>query len=103
MSQDTLAEICCWFMDKHYSRWYIDMFKLIANRIDLRKMKQASAEALLTRFVNVLDNEKEREQIKYSPTFLCVLRKQDYMLTEEMDRKVFEHMSSFYNGVYHAM
>lgn len=100
MSQDTLAEICCSFMDKHYSRWYIEMFKFIANRIDLRKMTQASAEALLTHIVQVLDNEKEREQIKYSPTFLCVLRKQDYVMTEEMDRKVSEHMPSFYSEVY---
>lgn len=37
MSQDMLSEICCQFIDRHYSRWYMDMFKFIANCIDLRK------------------------------------------------------------------
>ena len=43
MSQDILSEICCQFIDRHYSRWYMDMFKFIANRIDLRKMSDKSA------------------------------------------------------------
>ena len=35
MSQDMLSEICCQFIERHYSRWYMDMFKFIANCIDL--------------------------------------------------------------------
>lgn len=75
MSQDMLSEICCQFIDRHYSRWYMDMFKFIANCIDLRKMSDASAKALVEHINCVLGSEKEREQIKYSPVFLCVLRK----------------------------
>lgn len=55
----------------------------------------------LNLYINcVLDSEKEREQIKYSPVFLCVLRKQDRALTEEMDKKIAEHLSSYYEGTY---
>lgn len=100
MSQDMLSEICCQFIERHYSRWYMDMFKFIANRIDLRKMSAASAKALIEHINCVLDREKEREQIKYSPVFLCALRKQNRALTEEMDKKIAEYLSSYYEGVY---
>ena len=100
MSQDMLSEICCQFIERHYSRWYIDMFKFIANRIDLRKMSDDSAKALVKHISRVLDSEKEREQIKYSPAFLYVLRKQNRSLTEEMDKKIAEYLSSYYEGAY---
>ena len=100
MSQDMLSEICCQFIERHYSRWYMDMFKFIANCIDLRKMSDASAKALVEHINCVLGSEKEREQIKYSPVFLCVLRKQNRSLTEEMDKKIAEYLSSYYEGTY---
>ncbi len=100
MSQDMLSEICCQFIDSQYRRWYRDMFKFIANYIDLRKMSTDSATALVEHINCVLDSEKEREQIKYYPYFLCVLRKQNRALTEKMDKKIAEHLSSFYEGIY---
>lgn len=100
MSQDILSEICCQFIERHYSRWYLDMFNFIANRIDLRKMNDDSAKKLVEHINSVLDSEKEREQIQYSPSFLCVLRKQNRSLTEEMDKKIAEHLSNYYEGTY---
>lgn len=100
MSQDMLSEICCQFIDRQYRRWYRDMFKFIANYIDLRKMSTDSATALVEHINCVLDSEKEREQIKYYPYFLCVLRKQNRALTEKMDKKIAEHLSSFYESTY---
>lgn len=100
MSQDTLSEICCQFIDAHYSRWYIDMFKFIANRIDLHKMNLESAQALIDHINSVLDNEVEREQINYAPDFLCVLRKQNIVLTNDMDKKIAEYFPSYYEGAY---
>lgn len=64
MSQDMLSEICCQFIDRHYSRWYMDMFKFIANRIDLRKMSDDSAKKLVEHINSVFESEKEREQIQ---------------------------------------
>lgn len=100
MSQDILSEICCQFIEKHYSCWYMDMFKFINNCIDLKKMSADSAKALVEHINYVLDSEKEREQIKYYPVFLCVLRKQNRALTEEMDKKIAEFLSSYYEGDY---
>lgn len=100
MSQNTLSEICCKFMDRHYSRWYMDMFKFIAEAIDLRKMDAKSARALVSHINDVLDSEKERKLIDYSPNFLPVLRKQNRALTDEMDQRVAQFFPSYYDGVY---
>lgn len=103
MSQDILSEICCQFIDRHYSRWYMDMFKFIATRIDLRKMSDSSAKALVEHINYVLDNEKERVQIEYSPAFLCVLRKQNRALTEGMDKRIAKYLSGYYEGIYYIL
>lgn len=100
MPQDILSEICCQFIDRHYSRWYMDMFKFIANRIDLRKMSDESAKALIEHINCVLDNEKERKQVNYSPFFLCVLRKQNRAITGDMDKKIAEYLPNYYGGAY---
>ena len=76
------------------------MFKFIANHIDLREMSNDSANELVRHINCVLDNEKEREQIKYSPLFLCVLRRQNYAITEEMDKKIAEYLPSYYGDTY---
>lgn len=58
------------------------------------------ANALVEHINCVLDSEREREQIKYFPTFLCVLRKQNRVLTENMDKKIAEYLSDYYEGTY---
>lgn len=100
ISQDTLGEICCQFIERHYSRWYMDMFKLLANHIDLRKMSNESAQILVKNINDILDNENEREQINYFPAFLWVLRKQNRLLTNDMDKKIAEYFPIYYNGAY---
>ena len=76
------------------------MFKFIANHIDLRKMSDESAKALVEHINCVLDNEKERKQVNYSPFFLCVLRKQDRAITGDMDKKIAEYLPNYYGGAY---
>lgn len=100
ISQDTLSEICCQFIEKHYIRWYREMFKFISNRIDLRKMSTESAKALINQINCILDNENERKQIEHSPTFLYILRKQDRKLTESMNKKIAEYLPDYYKGTY---
>lgn len=100
ISQDVLVEICCQFIEKHYSRWYMDMFKFIDDRLDLRKMTIESAQALVCHINSVLDSEKEREQINYAPGFLCVLRKQNTELTVTMDKKIAESFPKYYESTY---
>ena len=100
MSQDILSEICCQFIDRHYSRWYMDMFKFIANYIDLRKMSDDSAKALVEHINCVLGSKKERKDVNYSPFFLCTLRKQNRAITEDMDKKVAKYLPNYYGGDY---
>lgn len=100
ISQDTLSDICCQFIERHYIRWYTDMFKFIANFLDLRKMSKESAQTLVEHINSVLDSEKEREQIKYAPAFLWVLRKQNSALTDDMDKKVAEYFPNYYEDTY---
>lgn len=78
----------------------MDMFKFIANRIDLRKMSDESAKALVEHINCVLDNEKERKEVNYSPFFLCTLREQNRAITEDMDKKVAKYLPNYYGGDY---
>lgn len=100
MKQDDLSELCCLFIDRHYSRWYTDMFKLIANRIDINKMSNKASKNLIDHISKILENSKEIEQIKYSPYFLCVLRNQNKTLTESLDKNVEKYLPKFYFGNY---
>ena len=100
VSQDTLSEICCLFMEKHYSRWYTELFKFIANRININKMSENSRNDLLYHIYGVLDDENERKYVGYQPRFLYVLRNQNREITNGLDEKVLECFPDFYNGVY---
>ncbi len=100
MSQDSLSSICCEFIDRHYSRWYMDMFKFIYRFIDLNKMSHESAQALIVHIYNIFNNEEERKQIQYAPDFLPVLRNQNQALTEGLDNKVQEYFPNYYESTY---
>lgn len=100
MSQDILAEICCIFMDNHYTRWYINMFKFIRSRININKMSEKHVQSLIQHIIAVLEDEKERKQIKYTPDFLYVLRKQNLDVTGELDVKIAQYLPEFYSDAY---
>lgn len=100
MPQDTLAEVCCMFIERHYCRWYTDMFKFIASHINFGKMGAESAQTLIAHINNIFDNDDEREQISYSPAFLSVLRKQNRELTDDMDKKVAKYYPTYYENDY---
>lgn len=100
MSQDTLSKICCLFMDKHFSRWYLDMFKFMSKRVDLNKMSRESAENLITHIISILKDKKEGEQIKYSTSFLSSFRRQNKRFTEDLDKQISECLPDFYNFSY---
>lgn len=100
MSQDTLSEICCLFIDKGYSRWFTDVFNLIAARVDLRNMSKDSAATLIQHIIKIFDDDKRCQIIGYAPRFLYMLRCQDRDLTQELDKKVSESFPKFYNCDY---
>lgn len=100
MSQDTLVDIFCQFFDKHYSRWYRDIFKLIAQYIDLSKMSLKSSQSLVKHICSLLEDEKDLASVKQSPSFLYVLRKQNDELTEKMDQLIKEKIPDYYQEFY---
>lgn len=100
MEQDKLAKICCNFFDNHYSRWYVDLFKLFSRRLDLSKMSKPIAEQFISYILSLFDNEQEREQIKFAPHFLSDLRNQDIELTEKLDEAVLKYLPNYYNNSY---
>lgn len=100
LSQEALAEICCLFIDKHYLRWYKDMFKFIEYHIDLHKMTVETSKVLLDHLIGILKNEKDCDQVKNAPSFLCVLRKQEKSLTKALDQVIAKYMPNYYNGDY---
>lgn len=100
LSQDIIANICCKFIEKHYSRWYMDMFKFMARRIDISKMSDESAQKLINHIILVLQNEDERKQIQYSPSFLCTIRKQNKILTNNLDKAIEKYLPNYYQNDY---
>lgn len=99
ISQDVISEICCMFIDKDYSRWYLDMFKFL-DKVNLNKMSEPSARKLIEHIISILKDDKERENINCSPMFLCNFRKQNKVLTEEMDNSISEYLPEYYKGDY---
>lgn len=99
ISQNTLAEICCLFMEKHYSRWYIDAFRFIAQCININKMDNEHAQMLIHCIIGVIKNDQERQVLSDS-SFLIVLRKQNLLLTKELNIAIKGHMPRFYYGDY---
>lgn len=100
MKQDTLAKICCKFFENHYSRWYIDLFKLFSRRLNLSKMSKPIAEQFISSILSIFDIEKEREQIKYAPHFLSAFRNQSIELTKKLDEAVLKYFPNYYNDNY---
>lgn len=100
ISQDTLSKICCLFMEKHFTRWYLEMFRFMSKRIDLNKMSIKSAENLIAYIISVIKDKKEVEQIKYSTSFLSHFRRQNKNLTEDLDKQISETLPNFYNFDY---
>lgn len=100
LHQDTLAEICCLFIDKHYRWGYTDMLRFIAKHIELQKMSEAMAKDLICHIIALLESEKDCEEIRYAPQLLYVLREQNRDLTEDLDRAVLKYMPDYYNGIY---
>ena len=100
MDQNELANICCLFIEKQYSRWYRQMFRFIAKSIELNRLNDSIKNKFINHIVLLFNREKEIGEVKNTPGFLCCLRKQDKELTKELDQKVQEHLPDYYEGTY---
>ena len=94
----TLAEICCKFMEKDFSRFYPEVFRLISSKIDISTLSPKSAKSLIDHVSSLLKDEKTK--LPYIEKVLISFRKQSVELTEELDRKISETLPSFYANLY---
>ena len=76
------------------------MFKFMSRCIDISKMNEESALNLIEHIILVLQNKKECEQIQYTPSFLCVIRKQNRTLSEELDKAIEKYLPDYFENIY---
>ncbi len=100
LPQDSLAEICCLFVEGHYRRWYTDMFRFIAKHIKLQEMSESMAKELISDIIGILESKKDCEEVRHAPQFLYVLRKQNRDLTEDLDKAILKYMPDYYKSMY---
>lgn len=98
IDQELLVEICCRFLDRGFSRFYSDMFEMISSKIDITKLSKASVDALISRIVSIMDNDKFR--VPNFETVLITFRKQSTELTQELDKAISEKLPQFYKNTY---
>lgn len=100
MNPDKLVDICCLFMERNFRRWYKELFGLIADSVDLRKVSDDSAKRLISDIIALLKDEQSRIPIKDNPRFLLILRKQNRELTNELDSNIARYLPELYAGDY---
>ena len=98
MDQEILADICCRFIDRGFSRFYSDMFEMISSKVDITKLSQESAKNLISHVMSVMDDDKVR--IPNLETVLVGFRKQSFELTQELDKTISEKLPQFYENTY---
>lgn len=98
VDQETLAGICCEFIDHGYSRFYSDMFEMISSRIDITKLSQESSNVLIAHIMMIMDDEKLK--VPNLDKLLITLRKQSDDLTQDLDKDISEKLPEFYQNRY---
>ncbi len=100
MPQDKLGDICCLVMDKKIVTLYPDMFKFIGRYIKLEKLERQQAEKLINHISDVVSDKKQVAWFRGNEICLSDIRKQDFELTEGLDRCIAENMPEYYNTNY---
>ena len=100
MNQDILARISCKFFDRHYLKWYSDLFKLFSKRVDITKMSKTVAKDFISHIVTVIETDNERNQIMHYPAFLYIFRKQSLELTESLNDAIAKYFPDYFNNGY---
>ena len=98
ISSKTLSEICCKFMQKEFSRFYPEVFRLISSKIDISTLPRESAINLIDHVASLLKDEKSK--LPYIEKVLISFRKQSIELTEGLDVMIREKLPVFYSNLY---
>ena len=100
VEQNELAEVCCLFIEKKYLRWYMNMFKFMGKYLNINEMDQEVAKKLIEYIIDIITDEKGREQISHAPFCLINFRIQNEEYTMKLDEKIKKYMPDFYNNSY---
>ena len=98
INPELIVEICCKFMDKGFSRWYSNAFKLLRSKIDISTISKDKAVVLIKHIICIL-NSDNRDYPELT-SLLITLRKQSKELTEELNAVIADKLPDFYKGVY---
>ncbi len=100
LQQDDLASVLCKLIDRECRRWYDDIFKLVANHINLNNLSEGVSTELLDKVISIVRDEKERSNIHTLEQALYSLRKTNKELTEQLNEAIKINMDMFYNATY---
>lgn len=98
--QNQLVMLCCSIFRNNLYGIYRETFKFIGDYIKIDKVNPSLGTKLLGYIINGMNDDNVRKIMESNPNFLWKLRKQDYNLTEELDKAVKELMPEFYNDIY---
>ena len=95
-----IADICCKTIENGWARFYDDVFKVLAEPIELSSLSQEMMKRLLDNVISIVSRENERRMIIPLEGVLCVFRKKYKDITESLDDAVKQHMPQFYADTY---
>ena len=93
-----IANICIKFIEKNYSRWFTNVFKLISTKIDISKLNKDIAKNLIKcietvlNYPNLIDSHLKEVLISF--------RVQDKSLTNKLDLLIKDKLPEFYEKTY---
>ncbi|MDA3732452.1 hypothetical protein PBV87_13245 [Niameybacter massiliensis] len=95
-----LVDICCKFLERGRVRWEDGLFKLIGQHIKLSQLNHIVCERLIEQIRMVVEDEEKRNHSNNLGYLLQCLRKQDKILTQELDETIRKEMPKFYEEDY---
>jgi len=95
-----IVTICCKLIEKNYSRFYDEMFKMLASPIDMTALSPDMTERLVESIVSVISNEKDNSLSTSFKRVLCVFRNKYRDITEPINEAIKRHLPLFYASDY---
>jgi len=100
IDQNSLAEICNRTMEKGYSRFYKEMFDLLAAPIDFSALSPEMKKKLLDNIISIVSNDVDIFFVGSLRRFLCIFKNKYGNITEPLDNAVKQYMPEFYVNEY---
>lgn len=96
---NTIINITISFLNLDSPRYYNDVFRLISSSVDINLVEEKKAREFINIIIGILDN-KDCSTYSMLKLLLVNLRKQNKVLTEQLDLKISEKIPNFYKGDY---